>query len=104
MVDGGRTEQGLFDSHFGGSWSDCFLMYQYDRLDDNNMRAAAQAVVAPARHPHLLFIMILHARGDVAVGRGQEIARENLDGCKKHQQDRRHAERSGDKAHVSMVP
>lgn len=85
MVDGARTEQRLLDDCFGSSGGDGLLRNENNGLYDYNMRTAAQTVVTRIWYLSLTLVVILHARRNVAIGRGHEVTGEDLYRCKQHQ-------------------
>jgi hypothetical protein len=93
---GGRKER-LLDAIVRISRNDSLMRLEDERLHDDHMSAAAQAIVA--RVLRLAFILRMRDR---AVRVWQEVAGEDLHGSEEHEKHRRAAKRPAPKAHLLL--
>ena len=93
----GGSKERLLDALFRRSRSDGLSRFEDERLHDNDVRAAAEAIVARALRRALVLPM-----RDIAVGIGQKTAGKNLHGSEEYEKQRRAAKRLGPKAHLPL--
>jgi hypothetical protein len=97
MVDIGGSKERLLDALFRRGRNDSLTRLENERLHDDHVRAAAEAIVTRV----LRLALVLPMR-DIAVGIWQKIAGEDLHGGKEHEKHRRAAKRLGPKAHLPL--